>query len=364
MKVSLDRHELAEAINVAKVVVLARTPKAILQCVLLDAHKDFVLISATDLEISVRCSLTQVQVDRTGAAVVPMEKLSQIVQESADDVLTMEIQDDACHIRGRDSHFKIFTRPADEFPPVPEAEESGDFEVGVQELRRLGDWTVFAAARENTRYAINGVLWEKGATGLTMVATDGRRLSKAETTLKKSKGESRAIVPSKAMKVLAQVLTDPEGVVSVKMAKNQVLFRSAQAIISSAVLEGHFPNYTDVIPSGCERTANFATQELLSAVRRAGLLSTEESKGVKLSFSKGQVTLSSRTPEQGEAVIQLPVEYEQGDVSIGFNPKFLEDVLRVTKGETVRFEFSEPNRPGVFKDGDSFVYVVMPVNLS
>ena len=129
-------------------------------------------------------------------------------------------------------------------------------------------------------------------------------------------------------------------------------------------MEGHFPNYQDVVPTDLDKSVEFDTQELLSAVRRAALLTNEESKGVRLSFSAGTLTLSSRAPEQGEAVIAMSVRYSGPDLEIGFNPTFLIDVLRVVSDSTVRFEFSESNRPGLFRCGDSLLYVVMPVNLS
>jgi len=364
MKLSLNRSELAEALALAGSVVAARTPKPILQCVLLEVHKDYALLSATDLEVSLRCSIGQVEVEETGAVVLAAERIGPIVRESADEVLRLETRDNDCHIWGQDSHFQIVTKELGEFPPIPVGEGEPDFTLKVSELRPLGDWTVFAAAKENTRYAINGVLWDKGPNRLTLVATDGRRLARATHSFTEGGKTCRGIVPVKAMHVINRVLTDPESTVGVAVTANQILLNTPKAVVSSSLLEGHFPNYEDVIPADCDKRAEFDTRELLSAVRRAALLSNEESKGVKLSFTHGKLTLSSRTPEQGEATIDVPLKYDQSDIAIGFNPVFLTDVLRVAAEDRVTFEFKESNRPGLFRSGEKFLYVVMPVNLS
>ena len=364
MKLALNRTELVDAVTIIASVAASRTPKPVLQCALLEAREDALFLSATDLEVSVRCSVAQVQVDQVGSAVVPADKLGQITRESNDEVLHIETAENICHIRGQDSHFQVFTRPLDEYPPMPQFEGPHDWELAVGDLRLLSDWTVFAAARENTRYAINGVLWDKKPDQLTLVATDGRRLSKAVHALKKDGEPQSAIVPIKGMQVLSRTLTEPEATVGVRITANQLMLQTPRASITSALLEGHFPAYQEVIPTDCDKRVEFNTHELLSAVKRAALLSNEESKGVKLAFSSGKLTISSRTPEQGEAVVELPIDYQQAETAIGFNPVFLTDVLRAATEETVVFEFKEPNRPGMFHCGDSLLYVVMPVNLA
>lgn len=364
MKLSINRSELADALTIAGSVVPVRTPKPVLQCILLDAHKDFVLVCATDLEIGVRCSVSQVQVDKPGSALLAADKIQQIVRESSDDIITLELTDSICHIRGHDAHFQIFAQDAKSFPPIAEAETDFDFEVEPAVLRDLSDWTIFAAARENTRYAINGVLWEKKGDKLTLVATDGRRLSKAVGEIKNAKADRTAIVPTKGMQLFGRVLSEAGGPVGIKITPSQIMLKSSRALVTASLLEGHFPRYQDVIPEDCDKKVMFDAQELLSAVRRAALLTNEESKGVRLAFRRGKLTLSSRAADQGEAVVELPAEYKGADVDIGFNPLFLTDVLRVVAQSPVSFEFKEANRPGMVRSGENKLYVVMPVNLS
>ncbi|MCH8966277.1 MAG: DNA polymerase III subunit beta [Planctomycetes bacterium] len=365
MKLSVSRAELAEALSVVGSVPATRSPKPVLHCTLFDVHGDYAMLVATDLELGVRFSITQIEVEKEGSVLVAADKFGQIVRESTDETLAIEVEENICHIRGADSHFQIYGQDAKQFPQVTQFEGACDFQVPAVVLRRMSEWTVFATARENTRYAINGVLWEQAGRRLTLVATDGRRLSKAVHQLDDGvEGDRRAIVPIKAMNLFLRVLPNDDSVAEIKITPNQFILKTARATVSTALVEGHFPNYEDVIPSECNRKAEFTTQELLSAVRRAALLTNEESKGIRLAFDTGVLSLSSRAPEQGEAVVTIPVQYEGTAVEIGFNPLFLSDVLRVVSSETVTFEFAESNRPGVFRCGDDFLYVVMPVNLS
>ncbi len=364
MKLSLNRHEFLDALAIVTSVAPSRTPKPILQCVLIDVHDDYVILSATDLEIGVRVSVSQVEVDETGSVLVLADKLNQIVRESIDEVLSLEVSKDVCHVRGHDSHFRIYVQDLKDFPPVPEIEGDGDLTLEADQLRELTDWTVFAAARENTRYAINGVLWDRKGDRLTLVATDGRRLSRVERAIDGGGKALTAIVPIKAMQLIGKVFASADTPISVRIESNQIAVKTARVLICSTLLEGHFPKYEDVIPGDSDKSVRFDKAELLSAVRRVALLTNEESKGVRMAFTKGKLTLSSRAPDQGEAEVSLPIEYQDVDIDIGFNPVFIADVLRVVPNDEVLFEFKEANRPGVFKIGENMLYVVMPVNLS
>jgi DNA polymerase-3 subunit beta len=365
MKLRVNRQELAEALAAAGSVAAGRTPKPILQCVLLEAHSDCCVLKATDLELSIRCTVTQVEVDQTGEVLVSADKLSHIVRESNEEILAIEAGEGVCHVRGQDSHFQIYMQNASEFPPVPTMEKEPDFEVETAVLRRLAEWTAFAAARENSRYAINGVLWEKDKGKLLLTATDGRRLSHASGKVKGGDDSSvRAIVPVKAMILFMRILTEADTAVGVKVTGNQVLLRAARATVSSSLIEGQFPNYRDVIPDDSDKQAELSTAEFLSAIRRAALLTNEESRSVRLSFDKDELTLTSRAPEQGEAMVRMLAAYQGEPVEIGFNPVFLVDVLKVVDDERVKIELKAPNRPGVIRGGGDALYVVMPLNLS
>lgn len=368
MKVICDRGALVEALNVVSGVVVARTPKPVLTCVKLTAEGSTLTLAATDMEVGITLATARVEVQQSGSALVPADKLSAIVRESIDPTLTIHVEQDQATITGQDSKFKIFGYPVADFPPVPEFKGDADFEVSAGELHRLIALTIFATARENSRYAINGVLVERDANKLTVVATDGHRLAMAKGSCKGAKGEAKvvtAIVPTKALHLLQRLFNDGEETVRVKIENSQILFATEAATLATNLVEGNFPPYKDVVPKDGDRKATLNTDTLVSAFRRAALLTNEESKGVKMVFSKEGLTLTSRAPEMGEAeiTVELP-EYSGEPIEIGFNPVYMLDALKVIEEDKVNFEFKAGNKPGVLKTAGNFLYVVMPVNLS
>ncbi len=365
MKVACNRAALAEALNVITGVVASRTPKPVLQCVRVSVTEDSVLLLGTDLEVGIRHVVGQVTVSEPGEVLVPADKLAAVVRESSDELLELASVEHGCEVKGGDSRFDIYGQDPRDFPPVAEMEGEPDLVMQADTLEELAAKTLFAAARESTRYAINGVLWEKRGKRLSLVATDGRRLAKAVgSAAEASAGDSDVIVPTKAMSLITRLVDEADEKVAVKLLPNQILLSTSRATVSSVLVEGRFPKYEDVIPQDNDKKVSVASEALLSAVRRAALLTTEESKGVRFSLSPGQVVLSSRAPDQGEAVITVQVEYSGKELDIGFNPSYLVDALRAIGGEAVSFELSEANKPGVLRAGKNLLYVVMPVSLA
>jgi len=365
MQIIVSRSALVEVLGVASGVIAARTVKDILKCVRLNTVDDGLLVSATDLEVGLRVAIRQVEIKTPGEVLVPADKLMQIARESLDDTLTLEGDADKCHIRGRDSHFEIYVQDPKEFPPVPGIEGGADIEIEAPVLHGMIERTIFAVAKENTRYAINGILWEKQGKMLNLVATDGRRLAWAKGATVKSGGDDKQrIVPVKTMAVLRRVLGNVEERVAIQFTDNQVLIHGGDYVVSSALVEGHFPQYQEVVPKDVDQKIELNTEELLSGVRRAALLTNEQSKGIRLQFSSGKLVLSSRAPEQGEATIAIPVDYSGEPLEVGFNPVFVADALQVAGQPTVVIELKSSDRPGVLRVGQEFLYVVMPVSLA
>jgi DNA polymerase-3 subunit beta len=176
--------------------------------------------------------------------------------------------------------------------------------------------------------------------------------------------ETGVIVPLKAVSLMDRLLSDGDEVVQIKVQPNQLLLGTARALLSTVLIEGHFPKYEEVIPRDCDKKVAIIPTEFLSAVRRASLLTTEESKGIRLGFSGDGLRLTGRSAEQGEAEVHMKVAYDGEPVEIGFNPNFLMDALKVAGSAEVTFELKDPVKPGVIKSGNSFLYVVMPVNLA
>ncbi len=386
MKVICDRGALAEAIGLVSSVVAARTPRPQLRCVKLTAEtigkSGRLTLAATDAEISIELRLEMVSVERDGTALVPADKLSQIVRnQDTDPTLTIEAEGDITHVKGVDAHYQLRGFPADEFPDIPGPEEAakskGGFTHRAGEIDELIRRTVFATARENSRYAINGVLIRRDGKQLEFVATDGRRLALAKATLDDADGEQVSVIAAaKALTMLQRLISDEDEPISISVSDNKVVFaiglaaggpsEDCRAVLAANLVEGTFPPYDDVIPKDQDIKVGFDRDVLASAVRRAALLTNEESRGVRMAFTGAdkKLELSSRVPEMGEARIGVDLaSFDGTDIEIGFNPAFLTDALKVIDQPDVVFELKAPNKPGLLKAGPSFTYVVMPVNL-
>ncbi len=366
MKFTCNRAALDQAVSTVSAVVSSRTPREILKCARLTARSDQVTITGTDLEVGVRFEVTQVEVKEEGDVLVHAETLGQIVRELTDETLSLEIDQGTIKIRGEGSFFQIFAQDAAEFPPVPEFEGEPTLVIEVDRLKHLIELTVFAAARENTRYAINGVFWDKKGKKLQLVATDGRRLARAVGSVQGEAEESMAvIVPPKTMSLLARVIQSGVGEEArIRVTPNQFLVGIGPVTLSSILVEGHFPRHEDVIPKDNPIHVEFDTAELHSAIRRAALLTNDESKGIRMEFSAEGLVLSSRAPEEGEATVRMGIQYSGTAITVGFNPTFLTDALRVVGTEKVTLELSDPARPGVLTVGKDYTYVIMPVSLA
>ena len=367
MKVICNRGALLEALTVAGNVVAARTPKPILLCVKVTAADDKLVIAATDLEVAIRYADTQVQIDEPGELLLPADKFRDIVRESVDDSISIEKAGDQVAIKGQDSHFKLNAPSVADFPPVPDFEGEPDFQILAGHLKQLIGQTLFAVAKESTRYAFNGVLMNAKAKKIHFVATDGRRLAMAKGELISAdhldKDGVKAIIPAKALQLVDKLIDDPEEAVSFQIRENRVIFHTSSATLTSNLVEGEFPPYEDVIPKEGDKHMTASTADFLSAIRRAALLTTDESKGVRMQFTKKGLKLTSRSPEAGEAEVNFACKYDGSDVEIGFNPNFLTDALRVVDSDEIILEMTAANRPGLLKGGQNFQYVIMPVNL-
>ena len=372
MKVICDRIALNDALNLVTAVAATRTPSPVLRCVRISTKGGSLALAATDLEVGLRLAVDQVDVQKEGESVVPADKVAQIVRSCEDPTITLDADDHALHIRSSDSHFRVNGYDPKEFPPVREfGEATVDFQIDAGTLQTMVQRTLFAAAAEHSRYAINGVLLERQGKKLRMVATDGRRLAVARGECKPSKDGSdkiTCIIPTKALNLLVKLINDPDVVVRLAIEENQLLASIGDgpdaAVLSSNLVEGAFPPFEDVIPKDQDKKVTVDATALGNKVRQAALLTNEESRGVRLSFADKKLTLTSRAPEMGEAEIQLDLESYQGDpVEIGFNPSFITDALKVVDHGPVIVELKAPNKPGVLKAGTDFTYVLMPVNL-
>ena len=371
MKIVCDRTALADAVSLVSGVVAARSPSPVLQCLRLTAGDGQLRLSATDLEIGVAQTIDEVDVQQEGEVLVPADKLSQIVKASDDPTLTLEADGDRLRIRGLGSNWSLHGFPVSEAPEVEDFDESitADYEVPAVILRKQIQRTLFAAANEQSRYAINGVLFERSGQTLRCVATDGRRLALSSCSCEKTTDQDgNTIVPSKALQLLGKLLdARAQGEVRVSIRDGRAHFGighgSRNATITSTLVEGSFPPWSDVVPKDNDIHVTMDTSSLAGAVRRAALLTSQESRGVKLTFSAGNLVITSRAPDTGEAEIRVDCNYDGDELSIGFNPGYLTDALKIIDSPEIIMSLKGPQKPGVLKADGEFIYVVMPVSL-
>ncbi|MHC4264787.1 MAG: DNA polymerase III subunit beta [Planctomycetota bacterium] len=367
MKVIFNRSALVEALSLLTSVVPSRTPKPILRCVRITAKEKEARLFATDLEVGIDFSIAEVQVEKDGEAVIPADRLAAIARESADEVLRLEAEETTCTITGSDSQFTIFGHQPEQFPAAPKYDGDPDVKIALANLQQGIEQCLFATAKESTRYAINGVLWEAKGKKLSFIATDGRRLARCRINLTeaadKRMEQIKIIVPAKTMSLLDKMDGSEKDVVNVKMAGNQLVISCLNAVISTNLVEGNFPKYEDIIPTDYDKKINLSTELTLSAAKRAALLTSEESRGIKLAIEKGKITFTGRAPEAGDARIEMPADYKGEQIEIGFNPQFLIEALRVIRTPDFELELGQSDRPGLIKSGQNFLYVLMPINL-
>lgn len=366
-----DRDALVDAMSLITGVVATRTPTPALQCVRVTGQDGRLVLAATDTEVSLTLSIDRVDLEQDGEVLVPADKFSQIARSCDDATLTIVGDDDAMIVRSSDSRFKVFGFPISEAPEVADFEDSdSDFSVQSEEFRILMERTTFAAATDHSRYAINGVHLDLDGSQVRLVATNGHRLALATGSCDSNTDKKDCIIPTKAMTLLKRLLHDGDGTVSVKINDGQVVFHvddgaGRASTLTSNLVEGTFPPFDDVIPKDLDRKAVVNRDALHRAVRRAHLMTNEESRGVRLIFDGGQLKITSRAPETGEAEIEVPIESFTGEtLEIAFNPVYIMDALKVIDADDVTIELKKSEKPGLIRSGNHFVYIIMPVSLS
>ena len=370
IKAVCDRDTLVEAMSLITGVVAARTPTPALQCVRLTGQDGRLTLAATDTEVSLTLTIDRVDLETDGEVLVPADKLSQIARSCDDPTLTLIGDDEALLVRSSDSRFKIFGFPISEAPETL-AEEDGepDFTIDGGVFRGLMERTTFAAATDQSRYAINGVLLDLQGSNVRLVATNGHRLALSTGTCDNNTQKQDCIIPTKAMTLLKRLLREDGGTVSVKVNDGRIVFHiddgaGCTSTLTSNLVEGTFPPFEDVIPKDLDRKAVINAEALNRAIRRAHLMTNEESRGVRLIFEGDQLQITSRAPETGEAEIVLPIKSFTGDkLEIAFNPIYIMDALKVIGTDEITFELKRSEKPGLIRSGNNFVYIIMPVSL-
>jgi len=366
MKFSCPRNILQSAFAIVSGVVPQRSPKEVLRNVKLSLADGTATLLGTDEEVGIRYELSGVTTDSVGEVLLPTQRLNAILREVQDDTIQVEVSEEALWIRTSGSEFRLSVEDPAQFPTVAKFEDQDYYVISGKALKQGIQRTLFATDTESTRYALGGVLWELEAEHLTLAATDGRRLAVVKTacgehgTVREEVGQP--VIPAKAMSLIERSIHDEEQDVHLAIHPHHVLIRSGLSTIYARLVEGRFPRYQDVVPDQCETTIEFVVGPFLSAVRQAMIVTNEESRGVDFSFNDGTLTLTSVGQDVGSSRIELPISFEGTPFVITFDPRFIQEFLRVLEpAGPVKLELVDGNSAAVFKADDNYTYVVMPL---
>jgi len=365
MEIRCKREALAEAFSMAQAIATTRGTRPVLQNLLVSASADGVVVSATDMEIGLKWKIRaeDCQVLKEGALLLPAARIAQIARSVESEEVTIAEEEKGCSIRAGRSTFEVLTEKVEDFPEVPDPPAKAALEIEAARFAAATRKTIFAAARESTRYALNGVHIEVKDGSLEMVATDGRRLALVKEKVGKQAAIPAAIVPQKALAQVEKLKGGEDDKLRISIGDRQVFFAGAKGLVVSRLIEGHFPPYQEVIPRDANKKASVSRGALLSAMRQAALMTSEESKSVLMSFDNGELTITGRSPDEGSSEVKIDVKFEGEKIEIRFNPQFVIDALATSDAEDVTLEMKEPSTPALLKDGTGFLYVVMPIHI-
>ena len=368
MKIKIQRESFQRVFHVAAAVAPARSPKTILQNVKLEVTKKDAILTATDMEVGIRLVVPDVEVETPGSAVIPVSRLNSILKESGDETLEIDADSEKILVTGQNSRFELQGQNPDEFPEVASFEEKDYYELTAGVLRELIRRTLFATDAESSRYALGGVLLEMDENVITAVGTDGRRLAKMEGQITKvgkpKKAESATIVPSRAMQLMDRILPDPESTVQIAARANDLLMRQDNGIFYTRLVEGRFPKWRDVLPNRAESSKiDIPVGPMYSALRQAAIVASEESRGVDFTFKNGTLVLSNNTAEVGQSRIEMPVPFDQDEMTITLDHRFVADFLKVLQPDkTFTLDVEDGDQAAYCQTDDNYGYVIMPLS--
>jgi len=369
MNLTISKEQILNGLQAVQNVVSTRTTLPILSNVLMRAESGKAEFTATDLDVTVSCSV-EAKVKKGGATTVPVKKLFGIVRELSNSEIDIEVDDkNICSIRSGPSFYKLHGLNADEFPPLPKFKDDKKVVLPQETVKAMLRKTAFAISTDESRYVLNGIFISLKDHKMTVVATDGRRLALVDEEVEiaeKSQGE--VIVPAKAVNELTRLLLE-KGEVEIKFGENQASFalkddKDFSVLVVTKLIEGNYPNYRQVIPPEAKERVPLVREEFLHALRRADIMTSEKANSVKLTFGKNNLAITANSPEVGEARESLAVNYKGKEIAIAFNPKYLIDPLNALAEDEVFFELTDELSPGVLKINGPFLYVVMPMRLS
>jgi len=369
MRVTIERGTFLKSLNHVQSVVERRNTIPILSNVLLQAADGVLKLNATDLDIEI-VEQTPADVAQAGSTTVPAHMLYDIVRKLPDGAqLQLEQGPDEGRlaiIAGR-SRFSLQALPPQDFPDLASGEATHSFTMASADLKLMIEKTRFAISTEETRYYLNGIYLHTMDTGtMRAVATDGHRLARVELPAPEgSAGMPGVIVPRKTVLELAKLIEDEDGEIAISLSASKIRFDLNGLVLTSKLIDGTFPDYERVIPTGNDKALEVDTRVFAQAVDRVSTISSEKGRAVKLNIAPDRLTLTVNNPDSGSAEEEIAADYSADPIDVGFNSRYLLDIAGQFKGDTATFMLSDSGSPTILRDAadDRVLYVLMPMRV-
>ena len=372
MKLTIERAALLKSLAHVQSVVERRTTIPILSNVKLEGRAGLLSLNATDMDLDI-IEAVPADVVRPGATTAPAHTFYEIVRKLPDGS-QVEIEHDAesgqLTLRSGRSKFSLACLPVEDFPVLSGGDLPFSFSLSAAELKTLIDRTRFAISTEETRYYLNGIYLHAatcdGVEVLRAVATDGHRLARVEITLPDgASGMPGVIVPRKTVAEIRKLIDETDSEITVSLSETKLKFAFGDAVLTSKLIDGTFPDYERVIPADNDKVLVVDCKSFAQAVDRVSAISTEKSRAIKLALEKGSATLSASSAENGSAVEEIEADYTSTPLEIGFNSRYLMDILAQVEGDSARFAMADAASPTVVREvaDGSAIYVLMPMRV-
>lgn len=370
MKLTIQQGDLQKALNVVAHIVPSKTTLPVLTCVLLEAENGKLTVSATNLDLSIVTSTTEVNVEKPGRTAVPAAKFVSFIRSLGAGEVKLEEKGGRCQVVSGKAAFTESSMNADEFPALPELAAAGGFDVDAAALSNMIRSTAYAVSRDETRPALMGILWEIKPTSLGMVATDAHRLARIERKMDWS------------VKDLSNVITDTQGLLQfvrladgietthVHLGDKQLSFRLGETVLHTRLLEGPFPDYTAVIPQSNSLEVTVDREAMMASVRRVAITADRITCQIRLGIESGRMEMSATGTDGSRTEDELPAGYAGEAMEIGFNFNYLQDVLKNIGTDTIQLAMKDSQSAALVRPVDAgqeagdLVCLLMPLRLT
>jgi DNA polymerase-3 subunit beta len=366
MKLKIQKEEIQKALQNIQGIVDKKTTMPILSHFLLKVNKATSLL-ATDLDIALKGPM-QANILEKGGLCIPAKKLFEIAREVEGEILLESQDNNWIKVTSGKSTFKLMGLPEEDFPALPEISKAEELSIKAETLKDMIEKTIYAAGESDTRYTLNGLLMhfapKKKTIELKIVGTDGHRLSVIATQVDgKLSEEKKLILPKKAALELRKLLEASTGSISLCIDKNHIFFEMDDVVLTSRLIEGTYPNYEQVLPKNNEKKVEIEKVPFLKALRRTSIMSREKTNAIRFDLESGKITMISMNPDVGEAREEIGAQYKGEQMSIGYNARYLIDIINSIEGESVVLMLQEPLSPTLVLDPENKGYncVVMPM---